>query len=108
MIVSGGENVYSTEVEEVLYRHHAVLEAAVFGVPDGTGARRCMPSSYLAARSARTSSIRHCRSLIAGYKVPKRIELRAEPLPKSGAGKVLKRELRAPHWEGHAQMVAGA
>jgi long-chain acyl-CoA synthetase len=52
--------------------------------------------------------LRHCRQLIAAYKVPKRIELRLEPLPKSGAGKVLKRELRAPYCEGHEAMVAGA
>ncbi len=50
----------------------------------------------------------HCRGLIASYKVPKQIELRDEPLPKSGAGKVLKRELRAPHWEGRTELVAGA
>ena len=52
--------------------------------------------------------IAHCREAIAGYKVPKRIELRAEPLPKSGAGKLLKRELRAPYWEGRESMVSGA
>ena len=52
--------------------------------------------------------LRHCRAAIAAYKVPKRIELRAEPLPKSGAGKVLKRELRAPHWAGRDRDVAGA
>jgi len=50
----------------------------------------------------------HCRSLIAGYKIPKTIELREEPLPKSGAGKVLKRELREPHWRGVETRVAGA
>src|SRR5207244_4372452 len=50
----------------------------------------------------------HCRSLIAGYKIPKTIELREEPLPKSGAGKVLKRELREPHWRGVEARVAGA
>ena len=47
-------------------------------------------------------------TLIADYKVPKRIELRTEPLPKSGAGKVLKRELRDPHWGGHSELIAGA
>ena len=52
--------------------------------------------------------IAHCRASIAGYKVPKAIELRDEPLPKSGAGKVLKRELRAPYWEGRESMVSGA
>jgi len=52
--------------------------------------------------------LRHCREAIAGYKVPKRIEFRDEPLPKSGPGKVLKRELRAPYWERHETLVAGA
>ncbi len=52
--------------------------------------------------------LHHCRTLIADYKVPKRIELRTEPLPKSGAGKVLKRELRDPHWGDHSELVAGA
>ena len=52
--------------------------------------------------------IAHCRESIAGYKVPKRIEIRDEPLPKSGAGKLLKRELRAPYWEGRESMVSGA
>jgi len=51
--------------------------------------------------------IRHCRTLIAGYKVPKRVELRREPLPKSGAGKLLKRELREPFWKDRASRVAG-
>jgi long-chain acyl-CoA synthetase len=52
--------------------------------------------------------VAHCRAAIAGYKVPKAIDVRAEPLPKSGAGKVLKRELRAPHWAGRESMVSGA
>jgi long-chain acyl-CoA synthetase len=107
MIVSGGENVYSTEVEEALYRHPSVLEAAVFGVPDPQWGeavyavvvpRTPVESGVLAA---------HCRSLIAAYKVPKTIELRSEPLPKSGAGKVLKRQLRDPFWAGTAR-VSGA
>ena len=50
----------------------------------------------------------HCRGLIAGYKVPKRIEFRSEPLPKSAAGKLLKRRLRAPYWQGRETMLAGA
>ncbi|MEM6707876.1 MAG: AMP-binding protein [Pseudomonadota bacterium] len=103
MIVSGGENVYSTEVEEALYRHPGVLEAAVFGVPDETwgeavhavvvprDAERVPPADELIA---------FCRERIAGYKVPKAVTLRDTALPKSGPGKVLKRELRAPFWEG--------
>jgi len=51
--------------------------------------------------------VAHCRADIAGYKVPKRIELRAEPLPKSGAGKVLKRELREPYWQGQEARIGG-
>jgi long-chain acyl-CoA synthetase len=108
MIVSGGENVYSTEVEDVLYRHPAVREAAVFGVPDPRWGEAV--HAVVVPRSPVTEEelIAHCREAIAGYKVPKRIELRDEPLPKSGAGKLLKRELRAPYWEGRESMVSGA
>jgi long-chain acyl-CoA synthetase len=108
MIVSGGENVYSTEVEDVLYRHPAVREAAVFGVPDPRWGEAV--HAVVVPRSTVTEEelIAHCRAWIAGYKVPKRIELREEELPKSGAGKLLKRELRAPYWEGRESMVSGA
>ena len=78
------------------------------GSPTPAGARPSTRSSCHAPRSTSQSCSRHCRSLIADYKVPKRIEFRTEPLPKSGAGKVLKRELRGPYWEGHSEMVAGA
>jgi long-chain acyl-CoA synthetase len=108
MIVSGGENVYSTEVEEALYSHEAVLEAAVFGIPDDRWGEAVHAVVVLRAAVDEPELRDHCRGLIADYKVPKRIEIRAEPLPKSGAGKILKRELRAPHWEGRAEMVAGA
>jgi long-chain acyl-CoA synthetase len=108
MIVSGGENVYSTEVEDVLYRHEAVLEAAVFGIPDERWGEAV--HAVVVPRGTVTADelVAHCRAAIAGYKVPKTIELRADPLPKSGAGKVLKRELRAPHWAGRESMVSGA
>ena len=108
MIVTGGENVYCTEVEDILYRHPAVLEAAVFGIPDATWGE--LVYAVVVPRAAVTEDelIAHCREAIAGYKVPKRLELSSEPLPKSGAGKILKRELRAPYWAGHESMVAGA
>ena len=108
MIVTGGENVYSTEVEEALYSHAAVLEAAVFGVPDTHWGEAV--HAVVVPRSEVTPEelIAHCRAAIAGYKVPKAIELRIEPLPKSGAGKVLKRELREPHWEGRSSRVGGS
>jgi long-chain acyl-CoA synthetase len=108
MIVTGGENVYSTEVEDVLYRHEAVLEAAVFGIPDERWGEAVHAVVVPRADVEEDELLRHCREAIAAYKVPKRVELRTEPLPKSGAGKVLKRELRAPFWADRTTMVAGA
>ena len=99
MIVSGAENVYSIEVEAALYRHPAVAEAAVFGVPDETWGEAVHavvvlhPDAVAGADELR----QHCRGLIAGYKVPKVIEIAEEPLPKSGPGKILKRVLRERH-----------
>jgi long-chain acyl-CoA synthetase len=108
MIVTGGENVYSTEVEDVLFRHDAVLEAAVFGVPDERWGEAVHGVVVLRSETSEAELLQHCRDAIAPYKVPKRIELRSEPLPKSAAGKLLKRELRAPYWAGRATQVAGA
>ena len=108
MIITGGENVYSTEVEEVLCRHEAVLEAAVFGVPDDRWGEAVHAVVVPRAPVSEVELLGHCRGLIAEYKVPKRIEFRSEPLPKSGAGKLLKRELRAPYWQGRETMLAGA
>ncbi|HEX3975700.1 MAG TPA: AMP-binding protein [Solirubrobacteraceae bacterium] len=108
MIVSGGENVYSTEVEDVLYRHPAVLEAAVFGIPDARWGEAVHAVVVPRGEVAEADLLAHCRGAIADYKIPKRIELSTEPLPKSGAGKVLKRELRAPYWTGHESVVGGA
>jgi long-chain acyl-CoA synthetase len=107
MIVTGGENVYSTEVEDVLYRHPAVLEAAVFAVPDQRWGEAVHAVVVLRSAVTEAELAAHCREEIAGYKVPKRIELREEPLPKSGAGKVLKRELREPYWQGREARVGG-
>ena len=99
MIVSGAENVYSVEVEDALYRHPAVAEAAVFGVPDPTWGEAVHAIVVLHPGSTATGDeLRsHCRGLIAGYKVPKVVEISAEPLPKSGPGKILKRILRDRH-----------
>lgn len=105
MIVSGGENVYCTEVEEVLYQHPAVLEAAVFGVPDEAWGEAVhavvVPRDDVTAEEL----IDFCRQHIAGYKLPKAITLTAEELPKSGPGKILKRELREPFWAGRDSKV---
>ena len=100
MIISGGENVYCTEVEDALYTHPAVLEATVFGIPDESWGEAVHAVVVLREDAPddldATTLIGHCRSLIAGYKVPRTVEFRSDPLPKSGPGKVLKRELREP------------
>ena len=108
MIVSGGENVYSTEVEEVLYKHPAVLEAAAFGVPDekwGEAVHAVVVPREEHNNVDPAEIVDFCRDHIAGYKVPKGIDIQHEPLPKSGPGKVLKRELRAPYWESSDRSV---
>ena len=96
MIVSGAENVYSVEVEEALYRHPAVAEAAVFGVPDERWGEvvHAIVVLHQGATVTAEELRAHTRELIAGYKVPKVIDISTEPLPKSGPGKVLKRVLR--------------
>ena len=105
MVVTGGENVYCTEVEEALYRHAAVLEAAVFGVPDERWGEAV--HAVVVPRSPVTADelLAHCRELVAGYKVPKVVDVTDVPLPKSGAGKVLKRQLRDPHWGGRDSAI---
>ncbi len=105
MIVSGGENVYCSEVEEALYKHPAVLEAAVFGVPDDDWGEAVHAVVVPRDKVTPEELIAFCREHIAGYKLPKAITLSADELPKSGPGKVLKRELRAPYWEGHDTKV---
>ena len=107
MIVSGGENVYSVEVEAALYSHPAVLEAAVFGIPhDVLGEQVHAVVVLKEGHSASPEQvIAHCRDAIAGYKCPKTVAISAEPLPKSGAGKILKRELRAQHWAGQERQI---
>ncbi|MDH3748769.1 MAG: long-chain-fatty-acid--CoA ligase [Gammaproteobacteria bacterium] len=105
MIVSGGENVYCSEVEEALYKHPAVLEAAVFGIPDDEWGEAVHAVVVPREEIAPEELIDFCRKHIAGYKLPKAITFSDMELPKSGPGKVLKRELRAPFWEGHDRRV---
>jgi acyl-CoA synthetase (AMP-forming)/AMP-acid ligase II len=109
MIITGGENVYSIEVEEVLFRHPKVLEAAVFGVPDERWGEAV--HAVICPREPIddvTELMDHCRAQMAPFKVPKTIEIMADGLPKSGAGKILKRELRARFWNDRAEQIAGA
>ena len=104
MIISGGENVYSAEVENVLMLHPAVDQCAVIGVPDADWGERVhaivvLSQDGAAAPPTEADLVAHCRSHIAGFKVPRSLTFRREPLPLSGAGKILKTELRAPFWK---------
>jgi long-chain acyl-CoA synthetase len=107
MIISGGENVYSVEVESALVGHTSVLEAAVFGVPDKQWGEAVHAVTVVAEGEdvSVADLIAHCRGRVAHFKVPRSIELRTTALPKSGAGKILKRELRDPHWAGQERRV---
>jgi long-chain acyl-CoA synthetase len=107
MIVSGGENIYSTEVEDALGSYPGVEEVAVFGVPDPRWGETVYAVVFGRVQVAPEELTAHCREQIAGFKVPRCIELRTEPLPKSAAGKILKRELREPHWAGQHAHVSG-
>ncbi len=107
MIVSGGENVYSTEVEAALGAHPAVEEAAVFGVPDPRWGEAVFAVVFAPRAVTADELAAHCRDRMAGFKVPRCIELRTEPLPKSAAGKILKQDLREPHWAGQHTQVSG-
>ena len=107
MIVTGGENVYSTEVEQAVASHPAVAQVAVIGIPHDLYGEAVHAVVVRAPDTTVTEAevIQHCRGLIAGYKVPKSVSFRDEPLPLSGAMKVLKRELRAPYWQGRDRGV---
>ncbi|WP_031469848.1 acyl-CoA synthetase [Sciscionella sediminilitoris] len=106
MIVTGGENVYSIEVENALAQHPAVATCAVIGVPDATYGERVHAVVVLTdGHTASADELRdHCKRLIAGYKAPRTVDFAAQ-LPLSPAGKILKRELREPHWKGTGRSV---
>lgn len=106
VIISGGENISSREVEEVVYTHPAVLEAAVIGVPDEKWGEAV--KAIIVLRPGKQASegeiLDICRKNLAPYKRPKSIEF-VDSLPKSGAGKILKRELREKYWKGYDRRV---
>ena len=100
MIVTGGENVYSTEVENVLYMHPKILEAAVFGVPDEKWGEAVSAAVVLKENESATETeiIQFCKQHQASYKAPKSVVFLNE-LPKTGSGKIYKKALRDPHWK---------
>ncbi len=107
MIVSGGFNVYPKEVEDVLYSHPAVLEAAVFGVPDEKWgeAVKAVISLRQGVSITEEDIIEHCRKYLAGYKKPKSVDFIKE-LPKSPFGKIWRRKLKEPYWAGKGRMIS--
>jgi acyl-CoA synthetase (AMP-forming)/AMP-acid ligase II len=106
MIVSGGENVYPREIEEVLFAHDGVADTAVIGIPDDKWGEAVL-AFVVRAQGADMSAddlIEHCRSQLAGYKQPRRIAF-IDELPRDPSGRVLKTDLRAPFWRDHDRRV---
>jgi long-chain acyl-CoA synthetase len=106
MIVSGGENVYPREIEEVLYGHPAIAEVAVIGIPDPVWVERVHAIVVLKEHAAAEEKelITFCKEHMASYKAPKSVEF-VDALPKNPQGKILKRELRERYWAGEKRRV---
>jgi long-chain acyl-CoA synthetase len=106
MIVSGGENIYPAEIENALMAHDAVADVAVIGVPDERWGETPMALVVRVSGVDVTEQelIDHCRSRLAGYKCPRTVTW-IDVLPRNPSGKVLKKDLRAPYWEGRTRLV---
>ena len=106
MVVSGGENIYPAEVENVLLSHPAVVDAAVIGVPDAKWGETVKAIVVLAPGETldETALIAHCRNSLAHYKCPTSVDA-TDALPRNPSGKILKRELRAPYWAGKERSI---
>lgn len=106
MVLSGGENIATAEIERVLYQHPAVLECAVIAVPDETWGE--VPKALIVlrpgAQAAELEILNHCSQHLARFKVPRSVEF-LEELPKGGTGKILKRVLRERYWTGRERRV---
>jgi long-chain acyl-CoA synthetase len=101
MIITGGENVYPREVEEVLYQHPAVMEAAVIGIPDDYWVEKvhAVVATKKGEKATAEELVAFCKKRLAGYKTPKSVEF-VDALPRNPSGKILKRELRDKYWKG--------
>jgi acyl-CoA synthetase (AMP-forming)/AMP-acid ligase II len=106
MVVSGGENIYPVEVENTIAKHPAVVDVAIIGVPHEKFGEALLAFIVLQKGSALSVDelIEFCRDKIAGYKIPRQIELLDE-LPRNPSGKVLKKVLREPYWSGQDRAV---
>ena len=106
MIISGGENIYSVEVERALTDHPAVMDAAVFGIPDEKWGESVKAVVELAdgKQTSPEELVAWCRERLAGYKCPRSVEIMAE-LPRNPTGKLLKKDLRKPYWENRDRAI---
>ena len=106
VIISGGENVSSIEVEDCLFSHPAVAECCVIGVPDDKWGETVKALVVLrpGTEASEAEIITHCRSRLSHFKCPTSVEVRAE-LARTATGKLQKFKLRAPYWEGRAKFV---
>ena len=106
IIISGGENIASIEVEKAVYSHPAVFECAVVAVPDDRWGE--VPKALVVAKPGEALTeqevIDHCRTRLPGFKVPKSVEF-FDSLPKGGTGKILKKGLREKYWAGYDRRV---
>ena len=107
MIVSGGENVYSAEVENAVMNHPAVDQVIVVGIPSDEWGEQVHAEVILkeGQEASVEEIIAKTKEYIANYKCPRSISFRTEPFPLSGAGKLLKRDVRAPYWEGKERQI---
>ena len=105
MIISGGENIYSIEVENALMAHPLITDAAVIGIPDADLGEALLAFIVVSGAAIPPEAIiTQCRALLAGYKIPRRYEI-IDALPRNPSGKVLKNDLRKPFWEGQGRGV---
>ena len=109
VIISGGENISSLEVEKAIFAHPAVLECAVVSAPDATWGE--VPAALVVLKPGAHLTLpeleEHLRGRVARFKIPRMVEFVDEPLPKTGTGKIIKRELRERFWAGMARRVQG-
>ena len=104
--MSGGENVYPAEIEQVLFEHPAVADAAVIGIPSDRWGEAVHAFVQLRPDSSATVEeiIEFCRENLAGYKLPRSVDF-IDVIPRNASMKVLKKDLRAPYWEGKERLV---
>jgi acyl-CoA synthetase (AMP-forming)/AMP-acid ligase II len=109
MIISGGYNIWPMELENAIADHPAVMEVAVFGIPDARWGET--PCAVVVPKPGgqvdEADVIQLCIDRLGSYKKPGKVVVRDEPLPKTPVGKIKRRDLREPYWAGHTRRIAG-